>query len=517
MSIDTTRDPANGARDEAPHVVVVGGGIAGLAAAHALLRELPDARVTVLEAAPMTGGKLRLGEVAGQVVDLGAEAMLNRRPEAVALARAVGLGSKLAYPRTTSAGVWTHGAVRPLPRTIMGVPADLSALAASGIVTRRGVRRARLERALRRLDVSEDVGVGALVRRRVGAEIGDRLVEPMLGGVYAGRADDLSLHTTLPQLVPAIAEHGSLLKAAAAVAAAAAASGTSSTASGSSSPSGAASASSPSGAAPASPGASASIVPVFAGLDGGVATLAAGVELAIRRAGATVRCRTTVRDIARTSTGFRLVVGPTIVPEDIDADAVVVAAPAVQTARLLRAAAPDAAVELAAITYASMAVVTLALPATTTTADLVGSGFLVPPVDGRQVKAATYSTQKWGWLSDELMVVRCSIGRYGDERQLQRDDEELIAVATSELREAVGLRGPIADAVVTRWGGALPQYAVGHLERVRRIRTAVSRVPGLEVCGAAYDGLGIPACIASGQQAATRVADELRARETIQR
>lgn len=477
-----------------PHIVVVGAGIAGLTVARELLQGLPGARVTVLEAAPRTGGKLRLGEVAGQTVDLGAEAMLNRRPEAVALARDLGLGERLVHPVTTSAGIWTRGAVRPLPRTVMGIPADLASLAETGIVSRSGVRRARLERALRRIDVSGDVGVGALVSRRVGTEIRDRLVEPMLGGVYAGRADELSLHATVPQLVPAIAEHGSLLAAASAVAAASAAAASAAAASAASS--------------------SAEPVPVFAGLDGGVGSLAVALERSVTAAGAAVRCSTTVREVSRTPSGFRLVVGPTVAPEVVDADAVVVAAPAVPAARMLSPAAPSAAAELARIEYASMAVVTLALNASAA-ADLEGSGFLVPPVDSRQVKAATYSSRKWGWLRGDLLVVRCSVGRYGDERQLHRDDDELVRIAAAELSEAVGLRGEVVDAAVTRWGGGLPQYAVGHLGRVRRIREAVAQVPGLEVCGAAYDGLGIPACIASAQQAATRLTEHLAARETM--
>lgn len=466
-------------------MVVVGGGISGLAAALALVTALPTAHVTLLEAGPQTGGKLRLGEVAGHPVDLGAEAILNRRPEAVALARQVGLGDALVYPTTTSAGVWTRGAVHPLPRSIMGVPADIAALGASGIVGRTAVPRARMERVMRRIDVADDIGIGRLVARRIGSELRDRLVEPMLGGVYAGRADELSLHATVPQLVPAIAEHGRLLDAAAAVAKASA------------------------------PEPGAEPVPVFAGVDGGVGRLAAATGDAVTAAGGEVRLLTTVREVTQTATGFRLVVGPTIAPEAIETDAIVLATPAVASARLLRDVAPRAAVDLAAVGYASMAVVTLAFAAADLSGDLEGSGFLVPPVDGREIKAATFSSRKWGWHSPDLMLVRCSIGRHGDERQLQHDDSDLVASAVMDLRDAVGLRGRLVDALVTRWGGALPQYAVGHRNRVGRINDAVAEVDGLEVCGAAYDGLGIPACIAGAQLAATRVVDLLRRRETM--
>jgi protoporphyrinogen/coproporphyrinogen III oxidase len=469
-----------------PRVVVIGGGIAGLSAARAVLDEVPRAQVTVFEAGPRVGGKLRLGEVAGHPVDLGAEAMLSRRPEAVELTRAVGLGDALVDPITTSAGVWSRGAVHPLPRTVMGVPADLDELAASGIVGRRAVPRARIERGFRRLDVSDDVAVGRLVAHRLGREIRDRLVEPLLGGVYAGRADELSLHATIPQLVPAIEQHGSLLAAAASLA-------------------------QRKPAADAGPRPQ----PVFAGIDGGVGRLATATEEAILAAGARVRCLVTVRELSQEASGFRLVTGPTIAPELVEADAVIVASPAAPAARLLGGVAPHAAVELGQIDYASMAVVTLALEPGED--GLVGSGFLVPPVDGRDVKAATFSSRKWGWHPPEVLLVRCSLGRYGDAQQLQYDDAELVASAVLDLREAVGVRGRLIDAVVTRWGGALPQYAVGHLERVRRVREAVSAVPCLAVWGAAYDGVGLPACIASGVRAATQVADSLRGQERMSR
>ncbi len=156
-----------------------------------------------------------------------------------------------------------------------------------------------------------------------------------------------------------------------------------------------------------------------------------------------------------------------------------------------------------------LAVVTVAVSASSVDVDLSGSGFLVPPVDGTTIKAVTYSSRKWGWLPDGLLLLRCSMGRHGDEQTLQRDDAELVTKAMLDLHDATGLHAPVVDALVTRWGGALPQYAVGHLDRVARIRAAVAPVEGLEVCGAAFDGVGIPAVIATGQNAATRVVEHL--------
>jgi len=254
-------------------------------------------------------------------------------------------------------------------------------------------------------------------------------------------------------------------------------------------------------------------VPVFAGIHGGVARLATATAAGL---GEAVRLRATVRDLARRpDRGWRLVVGDARDPRLEDADAVVLATPARATARLLSDVVPRAALELARIEYASMAIVTLALRASDFP-DVVGSGFLVPPVDGHRIKAATYSFAKWGWVRDagasaeeQVRLVRCSIGRHREEADLQVGDDELVAIALSDLRAAIGAHVVPVDSHVQRWGGALPQYAVGHLDRVARVRAEIDRVAGLAVCGAAYDGLGIPACIASADRAVAKLLGEL--------
>ena len=215
-------------------------------------------------------------------------------------------------------------------------------------------------------------------------------------------------------------------------------------------------------------------------------------------AGLEVRTGVTVRSLSRPGDGF-----------DVDgepADAVVLATPAAPTARLLAALAPVAAAELGSLRYASVAVVTLALdPADVPDVVREASGFLVPPVDRRRIKAATFSSSKWG-LDHDVVLLRASVGRIGEERTLQRPDAELVADALADLREATGLTAAPLDTHVQRWGGGLPQYEVGHLDRVARVRAAVAAVPGLAVCGAAYDGVGIAACIGSGRAAAASCA-----------
>ncbi len=438
-----------------PRVVVVGAGIAGLTAARALVAAGHE--VVVLEASPHVGGKVRRHEVAGVGVDVGAEAMLARRPEGVGLADELGLS--VVHPTAATSRIWTRGALRPLPRSLMGAPLDLDALEASGILSPEGLTRARHRR---QGSWTGDASVGDIIAAQYGDEVVDRLVEPLLGGVYAGDARAISAAAAMPQLL-ALARRGDIHDQAAAL--------------------------------------PVSTAPVFAGFVGGMSTLVTALA-----DGLDIRTSTTVRELQRTATGFRLVTGPTTHPVVEHADQVVLAVAGAPASRLLADVAPSAAAELASVDYASMAVVTLAFPVADLPAEMHdASGFLVPPVDGRRIKASTFSFAKWAWVREaggDLALLRTSLGRLGDERALQRTDEELVADSLADLHEAVGLSAAPVDTHVQRWGGGLPQYAVGHLDRVARIREHVAAVPGLAVCGAAYDGVGIVGCIASGRAAA---------------
>ncbi|GAA2129565.1 protoporphyrinogen/coproporphyrinogen oxidase [Nocardioides bigeumensis] len=443
-------------------VVVVGGGVAGLTAAYVLGA---DHDVLLLEASPEVGGKLRGGEVAGVRVDVGAEAMLARRPEGVDLARDLGL--PLVHPATTSSRVWSRGSLRPLPRSLLGVPIDVDDLAASGVLSSQGLARVREEPSLPPTPVETDLSVGDLVAARLGDEVVERLVEPLLGGVYAGRARALSLRAAAPQ-VAALAARGSLLEAAARL--------------------------------PVLDS------PVFAGIEGGMHRLAA----ALAGSGLfEVRLSATVRELTGAPGSFALTVGETRAPQRVEAQAVVLATPAAPTARLLGSISPTAAALLAQVESASMAIVTLALRAADVPLDGASSGFLVPPVEGRDIKAATYSFAKWDWVraagAPDVVLLRTSLGRAGEQAALQVPDEVLVERSLADLAALAGVTARPVDAQVQRWGGALPQYAVGHLDLVSRVRSAVAAVPGLAVCGAAYDGVGIPAVIASARAAAAQV------------
>ncbi|MFF3841456.1 protoporphyrinogen oxidase [Streptomyces sp. NPDC001930] len=480
MNADTTGHHAG------PHVVVAGGGIAGLAAAHRLA--VAGHRVTLLEAGPRLGGKLLAGEIAGAPVDLGAESLLARRPEAVALARAVGLGDRLQAPGTTTASVWSRGELVPMPKGhVMGVPGD--ARAVEGLLSAEGVRRIGLDAELPPTEIGDDIAIGAYVAARMGHEVVDRLVEPLLGGVYAGDAYRISMRAAVPALFEAARTRPTLTAAVRAVQQAGAAV--------------------PADAAGAATGLGGS---VFLGVDGGVGTLPGAVADAIRAAGGAILTDAPVTGLRRTgATGWQVVSGDRV----LTADAVVLATPAGPAAALLAPHAPTAAAELDAVAYASMALVTLAFrrtdmpaPAGSGRPALPGSGFLVPPVDGHTIKASTFSSQKWQWVADrapDLFVLRTSVGRHGEEDQVHRDDADLVAASLKDLAAATGLGARPVATTVTRWIGGLPQYPVGHLARVARVREAVAALPGLRVAGAAYDGVGIPACIASAHRAADEI------------
>jgi oxygen-dependent protoporphyrinogen oxidase len=470
--------PRNVSQSSSLRVAVVGGGVSGLAAAHRIGLDLPGVEVLVFEASGRLGGSLHTAEVGGVVVDVGAEAMLNRRPEAVGLVQEVGLGADVVHPASTSANLWNRGRLVPMPRTMMGVPLDLRTL--DGVISAKGLARAAMDNVLPPTELGDrDVSVGDLVEGRLGKEIVDRLVEPLLGGVYAGHAREISARAAVPQIVALLGQDRSLTRAAAA----------------------------------ATPPLDPATAPLFAGIRGGVGRLPGAIATA---SGATVRTGATVRELARRPAGgWNLVVGSTRDAEVVGVDAVVLATSARTSARLLSDVAPSAGMTLAGIEHASVAIVTLAFPARAFPA-VAGSGFLVPPIDGRSVKASTFSFAKWDWVreagaatGEEMLVMRCSLGRHREEKTLQVSDEELVEVALRDLADAIGLSVRPADSHVERWGGGLPQYAVGHLDRIAGVRRELASLPGLAVCGSAYDGVGIPACIASAEVAAGKILADL--------
>jgi oxygen-dependent protoporphyrinogen oxidase len=492
-----------------PLVAVIGGGMAGLSAAWELVSgtEGVPPRVVVLEAGPRPGGKVRSTEFCGRTVDLAADAFLARRPEATRLCGELGLTDALVAPGTSGASLWARGRLRMMPDGVnLGVPTRAWPMIRSGILGPAGLLRAGLDLVLPHPGdpgATADRSVGDIVGSRLGHEVVERLVDPLVGGIHAGGVDDLSAESTFPPLLAADRRSGSLIRALRQPTA-------------------------PAGAPSApSPGPDARPTPVFWSLEGGNARLPAELAAALAARGVATHTGVAVESMERLPGGaagptWRLALagdaagvvgseGPSDSLRSLDVDAAILAVPAGQAAGLLGDHAPAAASLLADVELASVTVITLSMPAGAIRSPLVGTGFLVPrtsPVAGRTalITGCTYLTRKWPGLArpgDEL--VRLSVGRFGDDRPDSLDDDELTAAAVAELSAVLDVQAPPRASLVTRWHGAFPQYRVGHLERTSAIERAVGGLPGVAVAGSAYRGVGIPAVVGNGRQAARSV------------
>lgn len=451
-----------------PSLVVVGAGIAGLAAAW----EAADAgaEVVLLDADRRAGGKLASAPFLGRRIDTGPDAFLARRPEAVELVRDVGFGGSLVSPATSSPYVWSGGSLRRLPDgLLLGIPTDLVALARSGVLSPLGVGRAALDLVLRGEPVAadRDVAVGPLVRRRLGRQVHERLVDPLLGGINAGDSDHLSLTAGVPQLAAALQGERSLVIGAWRARRR------------------------QRKAAPAQ---------VFSTVEGGLGRFAEQMARRLGERGVKVVLGFDAERLERRGEGWSVVTGR---GARFAGDAVVLAVPPGPAAILLEPHAATAAARLGEIGSASVAMVCLAYREQDVGRPLDGSGFLVPRRENRLMTACSWASSKWPDLAPPgMVVVRISAGRAGDSRALDLTDDVLVGRLHRELAAAIGLTGEPVARHVTRWVDGFPQYRPGHADVVAAIEAGLPA--GLEVAGAAYRGVGIPACIATGRAAARR-------------
>lgn len=491
-------------------VAVVGGGVSGLATAYylthrepgdALFSREPRCEVTLLEASPRLGGKIRTAEVAGLGIDTGPDAILARSGVVEGLLRELGLVDVLSRPTLRRAYVWTRGELRPLPpSSLFGVPDTPLPLLRSRVLSPWGALRAGADFVLPRKALPPDPTIAQLLRPRFGREVFDQLVEPMLGGVHAGRADVLSARSAVPEVYVAARANRSTYLALRRR-----------------------------GEVSPRPGGLGMVT-----VQGGLTRL---VEALVAALGdARLRTQAQVTAVERSGGGYRLRIGggvpgvgvpgggdvPSAVAagdaadagEVLDVDAVVLATPAYHSADLLAALSPQAATALAGIPYVGVATVTLAYPRATVRRQLDGTGFLVPPKEGRFLVGCTWSTSKWPHLADpDVAVFRCSVGRHGDQRWADLGDAELIDRVHAEVAEAVGLSAAPSVAHLQRWPAAMPQYTVGHEHRLVSLATALRRVPGVHVTGAAYRGVGIASCVTHAAGVAGAVMAGLRGGE----
>lgn len=460
-------------------VVVVGGGISGLAAAWELSGGADgphDAtpRVELIESGERLGGSLATTTFADRTVDLGPDGFLARRPEATALVGELGWADRLEPIGASGASLWLRGALHEIPSGLaLGVPTSYDAVAAMRGLSWRARVAARRDQFLpRRLEVGEDASIGAIVRRKLGAELAYQFVEPMVGGIQAGRIDDLSAKSIFPSLLEAARRGGSLMKAMRP-------------------------------AAPAgSPGPGAT--PLFYSLLDGMGSLPVELARQLVQRGVVIRRSTSVTALRRVEGTHRFEVDTdtTTTPANV----VVVATPAGVAARLTGSFDPDLAA-LGTIPSAGAAMVTLVFSRAALRLPEHGTGVLVPLATpwraggSMLVTALTFLDRKWAHLHrDEDVILRAHVGRIDDRRFEEFDDDALVARVVEEVRLILASTGDPLATMVQRWPEGLPQYYVGHDRLVGAAKAAASRA-GIELAGSTYDGVGIPASIGSGRRA----------------
>ncbi|MGO9584295.1 MAG: protoporphyrinogen oxidase [Acidimicrobiales bacterium] len=516
-------------------VVVVGGGISGLGAARVLaggpvtVRQPhggadsrqgaeagagvrpggADLEVVVIESDYRFGGKILSSEFRGRPVDLGPDNFLTRNPSAAELSRQLGIGEDLVAPATSSASVVARGRLHPLPAgLVLGLPPDLLVLARSRIVSARGLARAALDLVPLGKSISaaslglppepaapgrvatpgwtSDPGgpewsAASILERRLGRELVERLVDPLLGGINAGGLDHLSLTVVAPQVAQALVGHRSVT--------------------------GALRQMMRDRPAP-SPAESARSRPFFLGMRGGLGRIVEELVSDLQARGVKLQTGRTVTGLRRTKDRYELAT----TDGTVLADGVVLATPGHVSARLLVEDAPAAAAELGSIPHSSVALVTLAWASGAIGRLPQGSGFLVPRREGHIITGCTFLSAKWPYVAAPgEVVIRASTGRYGDERSFSMSDEELTDAVLGELRMVIGAAAPPLASLVQRWPRAFPQYLPGHLGKIERARAALSELPAIELAGPSLGGIGIPACLTSGERAALEVLDRLGA------
>jgi oxygen-dependent protoporphyrinogen oxidase len=455
-------------------VAIVGGGVSGLATAYRLVERLgADASVVVLESADRPGGKVTTRTVAGLPVDTGPDAFLSRAPELRELIARLGLADDVTGPLPGGAFVWSRGALHPIPAGgFFGIPDRVLPLLRSRLLSPVGVLRAGADLVRPRTSLPDDPSVADVVRPRLGSEAYDRLVQPLLGGVHAGDAARLSAASTAPEVLGMARGRRSLVLSLRA-------------------------------RRRATPKTTTAPPPPLVSLRGGMTRLIEALVAAVGRE--RVRTSSPVTSMRRGDDGWLL----TTPRGDVLATSVVLASPAYVTADLVAKAAPALASALREIEYVGVANVTLALPRAVV-GRLVGTGFLVPPVERDIVVGCTWLTSKWPHLADQdVVLVRCMVGRDGDQRWLGMSDDELVAAVRASLAHIMGLAAEPTEVLVQRWPGAMPQYVVGHGARLAEIDALGAATPGLSVTGAAYRGAGLAGCVSSAFRTGDAVADAM--------
>lgn len=467
------------------HVVIVGGGITGLAAAYTLQSRALSSGVpltcTLIEAEGRCGGKILTHRIDNFVIEAGPDSFLSQKPWALNLCRELGLADQLINTNETQekAFVYSRGQLRSLPDgLVVIVPNKLGPFLRSGLLSWGGIVRVGLDFVISKGSSAEDESLAAFFRRRFGAEAFERLIEPLMAGIYAGDADDMSIRATFPRFVELEQQYGSLLRGMLAA------------------------------SAPTSVDGQSPRQTTFVTLQGGLSTLveallsrvtASGVKILYDRRVTAVRARS----MRSTASPYDLLLDN---GSSMPADAVILATPAFASAEIVRGLSNEASALLSAIPYASTATVSMAYHTADLGSMVRGFGFVVPRVERRDLLAATWTSLKWPHRAPPShTLVRCYVGGVGREAIAHTDDASMVRKVRDELRAMAGITQEPVYAEVNRWERGMPQYQLGHLQRVEKIQGQLQSYRGLYLAGSAYRGIGIPDCIRDGTETAERV------------
>jgi oxygen-dependent protoporphyrinogen oxidase len=457
-------------------VAVLGGGIAGLSAAHRLVELAPrTVDVVLVEKQARLGGALHTVARDGYLIETGADMFITDKPWAVALSERLGLAARLVGTddRFRRSLVLSRGRPVPVPEGfVLMAPTRIGPILKTPLLSPLAKLRMAAEVLVARRTEAGEESLASFVRRRFGAEVLDRIVQPLVAGIYTADAERLSMHAALPRFVEMERKAGSLVLASLRER----------------------------GARPE--GASGARYGLFVAPAGGLRELVTALERALTQAGVHIRCGVACTRIEPARAGYRLSLGE----ETLECDALVVALPAWAATPLFERAAPDVAAALARIRHASTAVVVSGHRLADIAHPLDAFGLVVPAVERRRVIAVSFASRKFpGRAPEGRVLLRTFVGGALQEELLRREDDDVADLVREELRDLLGVRGADFFEVV-RHERAMPQYEVGHLGIVAAIERSLAAHPRLALAGNAFEGVGIPDCVRSGERAAERLA-----------
>ena len=468
-------------------IAVIGGGISGLTAARRAKELDPAAEVTLFESGDRLGGSLDTVRQDGFLIERGADSFITDLPWAIDLCRRIGFAEPLISTNSAARGamVVTRGKLERVPEGfLLMVPQRVWPILRSPILSFFGKARLAGEFFVkaRKSSENDDESVASFVRRRLGREAFERLVQPLVGGIYTADSEKLSLAATLPRFLEMERQHGGLIRAARTRAR-----------------------NKELGARGQDSGDSGARYSLFVAPREGMSSLVEAI--AARLPAGCVRLKTAITRIERLGEKWRVnwdCAGT--LESGSEFDGLIVATPAATAAKMLAEIDSSLAAELAAIEFAGSAVVALGYDRRQVAARLDSFGFVVPAIEQRRILSASFSSVKFPARAPAgKELIRVFLGGALQSKMLELSDEQLCKIAEEELRELLGIAGSPSLRMVSRWLASMPQYHLGHLERVNRIKARLLQLPGLALAGNAYEGVGIPQCVRSGEQAAERV------------